>query len=471
MASNLDQNIKDHDFLELNGGLDEYLFPIPMPDFSQMPPVLKEKVRTICSANELLDRNSPATIKKLTEGLFSILSSSFDEIKARLCEVVKGAMFLSLDLEKVPTLEEINRKTDGKIPLIEVLKEQLQPILVNIKYLNIADFQYLADRWQTIVVCLTLLEQIPSLPGSIRTDLHTILNLSPLPPELPIGRAATTAYRSVSDARQEQATAAYVPARPLGPLSREVAISAPPASLASLSAGTTPPPVAASIPLQLITKRRAPTYTFIGGLVVSAFVIGSFASKRFTNRQNHQSSHAVSALPVVHHVTTASAQIQDLSPLIISSTDAGVSDVREREVTNEVHHPIIPFTPGVEATVATGIRRALIEEHAQLISCLPQNNLIRADFGYFIDGVTHVANSTPGVRQWHVILAPSAYTMTVHTDDCKHFTFAFYNHEVQVGSAVSVDTGMEPNALINMRRIGWPRSTPLPVSMTFNFAQ
>lgn len=139
------------------------------------------------------------------------------------------------------------------------------------------------------------------------------------------------------------------------------------------------------------------------------------------------------------------------------------------------HIPVVPFTPGVNASVATAIRRSLIANHARTLVCVPGSGAKREmDFRYFIDAVTHIAaNQSPLVRSWRLVGNVSTYTTTLDSiaPDCRSFAFTLYRGTSEVVPSTRVTFVTIPADLIAARRRSGRIPTPLPQSERINFAQ
>ncbi len=140
-----------------------------------------------------------------------------------------------------------------------------------------------------------------------------------------------------------------------------------------------------------------------------------------------------------------------------------------------VHIPVVPYTPGMEASVATAIRRSLIANHRQTLRCVPGNGAKREmDFRYFVDAVTHIAaNQSPLVRSWRLVGNVSTYTTTLDSiaSDCRSFAFTLYRGTSVVVPSTRVTFVTPPADLIAARRASGRIPTALPVRDPVNFAQ
>jgi hypothetical protein len=211
-------------------------------------------------------------------------------------------------------------------------------------------------------------------------------------------------------------------------------------------------------------RKLVPTF---GAVAVLGVMLGMGVSKLTRSKQREQ--FVVSAPATVVHPPMPSRlpmppEVTPVAPVITGYVPEPPS-----------HIPVVPFTPGMQASVATAIRRSLIANNARTLVCVPGSGAKREmDFRYFIDAVTHIAaNQSPLVRSWRLVGNVSTYTTTLDSiaPDCKSFAFTLYRGTAEVVPSTRVTFVTNPADLIAARRRSGRIPTPLPQSERINFAQ
>lgn len=211
-------------------------------------------------------------------------------------------------------------------------------------------------------------------------------------------------------------------------------------------------------------REHAPALGAVGALGV---ILGLGLSLLTKSKQREQV--VVSLPPALEHPPMESRS--PVTPQVIPPTPVIPDHIPEAPV----HIPVVPYTPGMEASVATAIRRSLIANHRQTLRCVPGNGAKREmDFRYFLDAVTHIAaNQSPLVRSWRLVGNVSTYTTTLDSiaSDCRSFAFTLYRGTSVVVPSTRVTFVTPPADLIAARRGSGRTPTPLPVHVPINFAQ
>lgn len=140
-----------------------------------------------------------------------------------------------------------------------------------------------------------------------------------------------------------------------------------------------------------------------------------------------------------------------------------------------VHIPVVPFTAGIDASIATAIRRSLIANHVRTLECIPSGTADRVtNFRYFVDAVTHIAaTQSPLANSWHFVGNAANYTTTLDSisPDCKSLAFTLYRGNAEVVPSTRVNFTSTPAELIAARKRSGRLPNALPASVHLNSAQ
>lgn len=211
-------------------------------------------------------------------------------------------------------------------------------------------------------------------------------------------------------------------------------------------------------------RKLVPTFGAVGVLGV---VLGVGVSQLTKSKQPEQ---MVVSAPIIV-VPPAMPSRLPMTPEVTPPAPVIIGYVPEPPA----HIPVVPYTPGMEASVATAIRRSLIANHKQTLRCVPGIGAKREmDFRYFVDAVTHIAaNQSPLVRSWRLVGNVSIYTTTLDSiaPDCRSFAFTLYRGTSEVVPSTRVTFVTIPADLIAARRRSGRIPTPLPQSEPIDFAQ